>query len=70
LGDIESTAGFVQILQRDERADIGIDAVWHFCLAFFLDMTDAILAVGSILPVRVQARMEPTAGRPCQTCGH
>jgi hypothetical protein len=49
LRDVQLAAGRVQVLQRNEGADVRIDAVSHFGCPFVFDMSDAILAIRSVL---------------------
>src|SRR5690606_21266033 len=49
LRDAEVTAGRVEVLQRNEGANVRVDAVSHFGCPLSSTMSDAILAAGSIL---------------------
>jgi hypothetical protein len=66
---VQFAVGGVQALQRNESAAIRVDAGSHFDCPFVFDMTDAILAVGGILPGGVEARTEPSQDWPCQLDG-
>jgi lipoprotein signal peptidase len=60
LRDRKIAARVVEVLQSNQGACVGVDAVSHFSFSFFVfDISDAVLAVGSILLGVVSSRTGP-----------